>query len=212
MSGRIPVLALAALATLASLAGCGIGFGSAFVGQWRKREQVELDACLVDEGDRCVEHKQIATPVPARRFWGAIITYPTLGAALVTEAGVRRTRLRFTPSLELMRGWGPFAVAVRAGVQVDLSAGRAVPVVALAHLSLTERLSVHAGGGYVPYARLHGERAYVGAQGLAGIQLGISRTRAENYVVISLEADTTWVGFAESYRSSGLSGHLGIFF
>jgi hypothetical protein len=204
--------AVIVLAALAPLGGCGLGFGSAFVGQWRPRDQVEFDACLVDDSDRCVEQKEVVTPVPARRFWGAIITYPALGAALVTEGGVRRTRLRLTPSLELMRGWGAYALGVRAGVQLDRSAAGAVPVVVLAHVSMTERLSVHVGGGSVPYARLHGERAHVGAQGLAGAQLALSRAEAENYVVITVEADTTWVGFAESYRSNGLSAHLGIFF
>ena len=211
MRGRwIAVVTLAALAP--PLGGCGLGFGSAFVGQWRPRREVEFEACLVDDGGRCVERKQVATAIPARRFWGAIVTFPALGAASVTAGGVRQTRLRLTPSLELMRGWGPYAVGVRAGVQVDRHAAGMVPVVALGHLSLTERLSVHAGGGYVPEAWLHGAHAHVGAQGLAGVQLALSRAEAENYVVISVEADTTWVGFAEPYRSSALSGHLGVFF
>jgi hypothetical protein len=204
----------ALLATTAALllGGCSAGFGSAFVGQWRPYDRVDADACLVDDAGRCAEHKLITTHVPERAFWGVIVAYPAAGVAAISQGATRATRFRLAPSLEVLGGSGRFAVGARVGAQVESEGARAMPVVALAHLSLTERLSVHAGGGYVPYARLHGESAFVGAQGLVGIQLALSRARSENYIVATVEADTTWIGFAQAYRANGVTGHLGIFF
>jgi len=202
---------LAALASLA-LSGCSFGAGSAFVGQWRPHEQIDFDACLVDDAGRCTARKQVTSQVPGRRFWGVITTVTAVGAASVSQADTTTTRARLTPSLEIMKGNGPLAVGVRGSVQLDLKAAGAVPLVVLGHLSLTDRLSVHLGGGYVPFARQAGENAFVGVQGLAGLQLALSRTHSENYIIMTLEADTTWIAFDQRYRSNGVTGHLGVFF
>jgi hypothetical protein len=204
------VVAIAGAASL--LGGCSFGLGSAFVGQWRPRDRVDFDACLLDGADRCAKHKQVTTHVPGREFWGVLIAYPAAGFAVVSQGGARATRARLAPSLEVMAGTGRFAAGARVAAQIEFDGARAMPIVALAHLSLAERLSVYGGGGYLPYARLHGESAFVGAQGIAGVQLALSRTRAETYIVASVEADATWIAFAEHYRSNGVTGHLGIFF
>ena len=56
------------------------------------------------------------------------------------------------------------------------------------------------------------KHAFVGAEALGGFQLALSRTRAENYIVATVEGDVTWIGFAQPYRATGVTGHLGIFF
>jgi hypothetical protein len=197
---------------VALLGGCSIGVGSAFVGQWRPYDRVDFDACLVDAAGRCTERKQVTTHVPERKFWGVIVAYPAAGIAEVSQGGARTRRMRYAPSLEVMTGSGRVALGARVGAQLEVDGASAMPIVALAHLSLAPRLSVHAGGGYVPYARLRGESAFVGAQGIAGFQLALSRVRSENYIVATVEADETWIGFAQRYRSTGLTAHLGIFF
>jgi len=199
-------------AAAALMGGCSFGAGSAFVGQWRAHDRVDVDACLVDEAGRCAERKQVTTHVPARAFWGVLIAYPAVGIARISRGDGAATRARLAPSLEMMAGKGRLAVGSRVGAQIELDGARAMPIAALGHLSLTERLSVHAGGGYLPYARLHGESAFVGAEALGGFQLAFSRTRSETYIVATLEADATWIGFAQPYRALGLTGHLGIFF
>jgi hypothetical protein len=205
-----PAVALALVA--ASLGGCSAGFGSAFVGQWRPYDRVDVDACLVDDAGRCREHKQVTTEVPGREFWGVVIAYPAAGVSSITQGGAHATRLRLTPSLEVMAGSGRFAVGGRIGAQIDRDGAGSMPIVGLAHLSLAERLSVHAGGGYLPYARQHGEIVHVGAQALGGFQLALSRARSENYIVATVETDVTWIAFAQHYRAIGISGHLGVFF
>jgi hypothetical protein len=203
---------LAALAVVAALGACSLGAGSAFVGQWRPHDQVDFDACLVDDAGRCVEHKHAVTHVPGRRFWGAIVTLPAAGAVSVAHDGERVTHVRLEPSLEVLEGDGRVAVGVRAGPTLDLEEAIAVPVTVIGHLSLSDRLSVHAGAGYSPFAQRASEVSILGARGLVGFQLAISRVQSENFIVVSLEADTMWIHFDRSYRSTAMSGHLGVFF
>lgn len=200
------------LGAAVSMGGCSFGAGSAFVGQWRPHDRVDVDACLMDEAGQCAERKQITTHVPERAFWGVLIAYPAAGLARISHGDGGATKARLAPSLEVMAGKGRFAAGARVGAQIELDGARAMPIALLGHLSLTERLSVHAGAGYLPYARLHGESAFVGAEALGGFQLAFSRTRSETYLVATVEGDVTWIGFAEPYRAVGVTGHLGIFF
>jgi len=200
------------VAAAASTVGCSFGVGSAFVGQWRPHDRVDVDACLMDEAGQCAERKQVTTHVPERAFWGVLVAYPAVGIARVSRGDGDTTKARLAPSLEVMTGKGRYAVGARVAAQIELDAARATPIAVLGHLSLTERLSVHAGAGYLPYARLHGESAFVGAEALGGFQLALSRTRSETYLVATVEGDVTWIGFDQPYRAIGLTGHLGIFF
>jgi hypothetical protein len=202
----------ALVVALASLAGCGVGGGGAFVGRWRPYDRVDYDACLVDDAGRCGEHRQVVTHVPARKVRGAIVTFPAAGVAVATRDGTTTTRARFEPSLEVLQGVGRVAVSVRVSGLFDLNGASSVPVIALGHLSLTERLSVHAGGGYVPYARSAGETSLVGGRALVGLQLALSRAVSVNYVVLSVDADETWIDFDHPYRAMGFTGHLGVYF
>lgn len=200
------------LGAAALMGGCSFGVGSAFVGQWRPHERVDVDACLIGEAGQCADRKQVTTHVPERAYWGVLIAYPAAGIARVSQGDARANKARLAPSLEVLTGKGRLAVGARVGAQVELDGARAMPIVVLGHVSLAERLSVHAGGGYLPYARLHGETTFVGAEALGGFQLALSRTRSETYIVATVEGDMTWIGFTRPYHAIGLTGHLGIFF
>jgi len=217
MRAVLAVVAVVAVVALGQLAGCAIGAGSAYVGQWRPRTEVAIDACLVDEAGRCTDHKQVIETIPARRFWGVLIAFPALGGASVSHAGEHHTRLRFEPSLEILRGHGRFAWGVRGSFVGDDAGAFAFPVTGLGHLSLTPRLGVYGGVGYSPFARLvernrPGEITLIGGRALVGLQLAFSRAHSENFMVLSLEADTLLLGFDDPYRSTGVTGHLGLFF
>jgi hypothetical protein len=201
----------AAVAML-GLTGCTIGAGSSFMGQWGPHDVPRFDACLVDDAGQCRDHKQVVTHVPERSFSGVVATLGEGGGASVTQGGDTTTRVRLAANLEYLRGTSRWAVGVRTGVQTDTNAATAVPVVALGHLGLTDRIAIVAGGGYIPYAEQHGEQAAVGVQGAAGVQLALSRVRSQNYLALTVEADTTWIDFARSYRSTGMVGSIGLFF
>jgi hypothetical protein len=208
-----------ALAAVALASGCALGAGSAYVGQWRPRTKIALSACRVDDAGRCVEHHEVIEPVPARTFWGVLATFPVFGMTQTSQGGVPDTRLRLESTLEVMKGYGRFAVGVRTGVQGDLAGtgkdGRfdtTVPVAVLGHLSILDRLAVYAGGGYVPWAQVDHVRSHVGATGIAGLQYAAHRDLEERYVILSLEANTTWVDLPHPYRSTALTGTVGIFF
>ena len=210
--------AAAAVVVVVALAGCSVGAGSAYVGQWRARDVVEFAACLEDDHGRCVDEKQVTTHQPARRFWGVTASYPALGAASVTSGDEVTTRLRGEASVGFVRGEGRVAWGVRASFMLDLGADLSVPVTGLGHLSLSERIAVHAGLGYAPYTRRFlpdeaFEVSYLGARGLAGVQYALGRHHGGNsYWVLTFEADTLVARFDHLYRSSALTGHLGLYF
>ncbi len=206
MSRCVLLLALAS-------AGCtSLGFGSAYVGQWRARDEVALRACREDESGRCMEHKEIVRHVPERSFGGVIFPYAAMGASFVTHEGRTIPRFRIEPSLEILRGRGRFAWGVRSGLVVDVRGAASVPAMAVVHYSLLERIGVYGAAGVVPYARRASETALLGGRGLLGLQWAISRPDLETYWVLTVEADTQWLQFADPYRSTGITGHIGVFF
>lgn len=209
---------IALIATML-VSGCAVGMGSAYVGQWRPHEQVTMRACRVDAAGRCAEHEELVEAVPGRTFWGVLATFPAVGVTRTSQAGVPDTRLRLESTLEVMKGYGGFAVGVRTGVQADLAGtgkdGRfdtTVPLAVLGHLSIADRLAVYAGGGYVPWAQVDHVQSHVGATGIAGLQYAIHRDLQERYVILSLEANTTWVELPHPYRTTALTGTVGLFF
>jgi len=195
--------------------GCSVGAGSAYVGQWSPREQVDFEVCLQDEAGRCIDTKRVVSQVPGRRFWGVTTTFPAIGASQVQVGDQKSTKFRMEPSLEILKGSGRVAFGVRTSVLIDTGdkqVATALPVTAIGHLSLHPRWAVHAGLGMVPFMRAEDTNAFVGGRGLFGFQYALSKTHSENFIVLSLELDTIYVLFDEPYRSTGLTGHIGLFF
>jgi hypothetical protein len=206
------------LAILCLLPACAFGVGSAYVGQWRPHTDVELQACRVDASGGCSETKTITTFTPAKKFWGVNVTWPGPGASMVTQGGMTEARLRLAPSLEVLEGAGRFAVGLRSGAILDIEnhakgeVAGILPVDVLGHLSLGDRIGIYGGVGYTPYARVHDETSMVGARALGGVQFVLQRDFLERYIVLTVEADTTWVDFDHPYHSTGLTSNLGFFF
>lgn len=234
---------LAMLATLLALglalaSGCALGMGSSYIGQWKPRQHVDFEACLREPGPpgaraatECKERKQVITEEPGRRFWGVIAAPLQFGGASTRFRAEKHTRFRFQPNLELLRGEGRWAYGVRAGLMVEPSdqastdpndpPGAEVPtfdtfavdVTAVGHVALLDRLSLYAGAGYLPYSGFAEETSSLGARGLFGLQLALSKTHSTNFIVLSLELDHFVVQYDEgTYRSTGMSGHIGLFF
>ena len=233
-SSAAATVTAAALAA-AGLAGCSFGAGSSYVGQWMPREHVEFEACLQDSGppgahgdSECKERKQVITEEPGRRFWGVILSALQFGGSSVTFRGETTTQFRFQPSIELLRGKGRWAYGVRTGFLLETHGDQtaempdeegtaqdttAFDVMAMGHVALFERLSAYAGAGYIPRAGLDGMSTSLAGRGLVGVQLGLSKTHSANYIVLTLELDHMVLDFGgDPYRSTGLTGHFGIFF
>lgn len=212
------------------LSGCAIGFGSARVGQWNPHRQVDFEACLVDSAPaglaatagppRCKDRKQVVSEVPGRRFWGLFLQFPTIGYSRVSHQGESFSATRAVMTLEWLRGVGRWAVGVRGGLLVDSGAKRgderlgmsAAELTALGHLSLVDRLSVYAGLGVLPYAVSRSESTFLGARGVAGVQLALSKTHSENSIMLTFELDRTYLKFEQTYQSTGVTGNLGLSF
>jgi len=204
---------------LIPLAGCAVGAGSAYVGQWRPHDEVAFEACLVDDQGKCLERKEVVEHVPGRRFWGVLIAFPAVGAAGVTHAGDSQTVFRVEPSLEILRGSGRWAVGIRGGPVIDSGVGMdakggavSVPLTAIGRLSVLDQVSVYAGLGFSPFARLAGETAFSAERALAGLQLALSKTHSENFIILSVEVDQVRIQFDDPYRSTGVTGNIGLFF
>jgi hypothetical protein len=203
------------LLALVPLAGCAVGAGSAYVGQWSPREEVEFEACLVDEAGRCVDRKQVIQEVPGRRFWGVIIALPAIGGSSVAQNDTTTSALRVEPSFELLRGSGRWAYGLRASPVID-NADKTVITAAMltgiGRISVLPRLNLYGGIGFAPYAAGRGQHAFTSERALVGAQLALSKTHAENFIILSVEADTMFIQFDDPYRSSGLTGSIGLFF
>lgn len=192
--------------------GCSLGFGSAYVGQWRARDEVVFRACRENESGRCLEEKEYVRHVPARSFNGVLMPYAAMGASWVTHEGRTTPRFRFESSFEYLQGRGPLAWGVRVGGVFDSPRTVLVPAMLVGHYSLTERLGLYAAGGVIPFSRSGRETGSIGGRGLLGVQWALARVYTETYWVLSFEADTLWVKFAEAYRSTGITGHIGVYF
>lgn len=202
-----------ALALLACT-GCGIGAGSAFVGQWRPRTDHAYVACLEDEQGRCVDQKTVDVQVPARRFFGYMVMVST-GAAIVDKSDRSDTRLRIEMLNEFVRGHGRLAWGVRASALIDIGQHASVNLMGLGYYSLTERLTLRAGLGYSPFTRTEGEMsedAFLGGRALAGMQFALSRVQSENFIILSLDVDRMYIAFDDPVAVTGIVGNLGIFF
>jgi hypothetical protein len=211
---------------LAPLAACSIGAGSAYVGQWRPHEQVDFEACLQDEAGRCTDTKQVKSHVPGRRYWGVIAMLPgSMGISKATYQGESSTLLRVEPSFEYLRGSGRWAIGARAGLVLESKTGEgdlpeaertpdlmSFPVTAVGRVSLLPRVSAHVGLGYSLYSTRGDEHAFVAGRGLAGVQLALSKTHSESYIILTIEVDRMFIRLDEPYRSTGITGNLGLFF
>lgn len=240
MKHRLTISAL----MITAISGCSFAGGSAYVGQWKPREHVEFEACLLDPAppgmrgkEECKDRKKVVTEEPGRRFWGVILAALQFGGSSATFRGETNTQFRFQPSLEVLRGKGRWAYGLRTGFFLESAEdepgappppppapgeeemappGESVTawdVMAVGHVALFERLSAYAGLGYVPRAGIYDERTSLGARGLLGVQLGLAKTHSANYIVLTLELDRLYLDFGgDQYRSTGLTGHFGIFF
>lgn len=222
---RTALLAACALAT-----GCTIGAGSARVGQWVARREPAFEACLAPSpapvqipttvgGPRtpCAERKQVVRELPERRFWGVIAQVPTMGYASARQGNERFGAFRLAASFEFLRGRGRWAYGVRGGVLSELGADErgffGTDVMAMGHMALTERFSLYAGLGYLPYAKVGEQITYLGGRGLLGVQVPLNKTHSDNSIVLTFELDHVRLADLSSpYRSIGGVATLGIFF
>ena len=195
-----------------SSTGCSVGMGSAYVGQWRARDEVVFRACREDDSGRCVENKEVVRHVPERTFTGVSLPLAAMGASFVTHRGETTLRYRIEPSLEVLHGRGSVAWGVRTGAVIDVRGAISVPAMGVAHYSILERLGIYGAAGVIPYARRGDETGVFGARGLIGLQWAFARGDRETFWILNLEADTLWVKLADSYRSTGITGHVGLFF
>jgi hypothetical protein len=220
------MLGLASLALAVCLAGgCSFGAGSAYVGQWRARDEIEYRICVEDEAGRCTARKDVVSRVGARRFWGALVTYPAMGFATVSIPGRRDAAFMMALSAEYLRGRGDLALGLRVGTNLQYGLEHALqtfPVTALGHLGLSERFAIYGGAGPSPHNRLVlGDRSddvpdtrttsWTGVQAVAGLRTVLSRAQ-ETRIVVSLEGSLLRVWFDEgALGASGLLVHLGMF-
>jgi hypothetical protein len=227
-------------AVLLAASGCGFGFGSAFVGEWTGKRQVDFEACLREpagpsatnatpEAAACKDRKEVVTDLPPRRFWGVLLPMLQLGASSVSFRDREDSvEIRFQPSIEFLRGKGRWAYGLRAGLlsetggsterrddmlEEEMRSLVAWDVTAVGRVSVHDRLALHAGVGYLPYAGFDGESTNVGARGLVGVQIGLSKVHTETRFVLTLELDHLAFTLGDDpYRSTSLTGLIGIFF
>lgn len=230
----------ALLAALVTASGCGFGFGSSFVGEWRGKRQVDFEACLREpagpsataatpEAAACKDRKEVVTDLPPRRFWGVLLPMLQLGASSVSFRDRQDSlEIRFQPSIEFLRGKGRWAYGLRTGLlsetggsterrgdmeEEEINSLAAWDVTAVGRVSVHDRLALHAGVGYLPYAGFVGESTHVGARGLVGAQIGLSKVHTETRFVLTLELDHLAFTLGDDpYRSTSLTGFVGIFF
>lgn len=192
--------------------GCSVGMGSAYVGQWRARDEVAFRACRDDDAGRCIEQKEVVRHVPERTFTGVSLPFAAMGASWVTHRDATTLRYRIEPAIEILHGRGPLAWGVRTGVVIDVRGAVSIPAMGVAHYSILERLGIYGGAGVIPYARRGDETGLFGARGLIGLQWALARGDRETFWILTVEADTLWVKLAEPYRATGVTGHIGLFF
>lgn len=134
--------------------------------------------------------------------------------------------MRGAPSLEVLRGRGRWAWGVRTGVLLEDVVGTedmtkgvfAWDVTAMGHVNLLPRVSLYGGVGYIPYAAFSapmgevGEHTSLGGQGLVGMQLALNKTHSESFILLNVELQRMFLGFDDTYRSTGLTGNIGLFF
>ncbi len=219
----------ALLALAACLPACGVGAGSAYVGQWSARERVDVEVCVEDAAGRCVEQRQIVSQVPARRFWGFSMAMVAGASATSTDGHGDDVRLRTGFATEYLRGRGNLAAGVRADMLVDFGDEMvmALPLMLMGHLGLSDRFALHAGAGVSPWnnrqeAAAKGDPAatlpdpilsHRGVRAVAGLQTVLTHAHQANRLVLTIEADTYAASFeGATYGSLGLVGHLGFFF
>lgn len=192
--------------------GCGMGFGSAYVGQWRARDVVEYRACLEDEQGKCISEKESIKHEPERSYFGVVVSTPAIGASFITHDGETKTRFRLDMSTEVLWGRGRAAYGVKGSFLVDAPATLMTPLMLMGHYSLHDRLGVYAGAGVIPWARTGAETANLGGRGLFGVQWALARVRSENFWILTVEADTSFIKFDTRYRSTGVVGNIGFYF
>lgn len=202
----------ATLAVCLGACGCSFGFGSSYVGQWRAHDEVEYRACLEDEQGKCISEKESVKHVPERSYFGVIVTPPAMGASFVTHEGETKTRFRLDMSTEVLWGRGRAAWGVKGSFIIDTPGTLMLPAMLVGHYSLHERLGVYAGAGVIPWARTGTEVANLGGRGLLGLQWALARVRSETFWVLTVEGDTSWINFDKRFRSTGVIGHIGVYF
>jgi len=209
---------------LVVLGGCGLGIGGGYVGQWRPRDQVDFEACLLDQAGGCADTKQVVSHIPGRRFWGALLELPALGAAQVDHGGERSTQLHAQAGLEVLRGSGRWALGVRAGMVNNARTGEGrggmplagaatlFPIDVIGHLGVIDQLSVYGGAGVIPLSFSDGAHTLLGGRVLAGLQLPLNKVQGAMPLVLSLELDREYLHLDRPYRATGVAGCLGVHF
>jgi hypothetical protein len=81
----------------------------------------------------------------------------------------------------------------------------------LGHYSISPRVNVYGGAGYIPFAARKSEFSYVGARTLVGMQWAIGQAR-ERFTTLNLEADTQWIHFDQPYRASAVTAGFAVHF
>lgn len=203
---------IATLAILFGSCGCSMGFGSAYVGQWRARDVVEYRACLEDDQGKCISEKESVKHEPQRSYFGVIMNTPAMGASFVTHDGETKTRFRLDMGTEILWGRGRAAYGVKGSFIFDTPGTLMTPLMLMGHYSLHERLGVYAGGGFIPWAKTGTDVANIGGRGLFGVQWALARVRSENFWILTVETDTSWIKFDTRYRSTGVIGNIGFYF
>jgi len=195
--------------------GCAIGWGSAFVGEWRARKEIDYRACLEDDRGQCIQRRETTKHLPARAFTGAVLGFPmTMGGAIVRQGGVTSTKLRLEPTLEILRGRGPWALGVRVGAALDIDNPPVAmfPVTLHGHYAFTENFNAYGGAGWVPFSFHKDEQSIIGARALLGARWSFANIFRQTFWNLGFEANTTWVDFDQPYLSTGMTGYVGAFF
>lgn len=209
--------------SLALLGGCSLSFGSAYVGQWRARDQVDYEICVEDQAGNCTSRQTITTHRPARRYWGFQMLFPGLGMSQGSYGGKSDTALRAELGAEYLRGRGDVAFGLRVSEIWDAAGAYWLDspmVTAMGHLGLSDRFSAYGGLGGSPYARLsldlpdtddrRVEHSYLAGRALAGLQMVIAGSQ-ETRFTLGLEADTVMSRFdGANFRSSSLTFQFGL--
>lgn len=215
-STMVVLVATCAVATM----GCVFGFGSTYVGQWTAHREVDHTICIEDATRSCASVTDVIHDAPARSFSGVDVLIPAVGIAQAREEGRGGyVAARLEPGLEYLRGHGPWALGVRGSTvfEFDSRGSRLlVPITFMGHLNVAERLTLHGGLGYAPFARVtrggsSADNAST-ARGLVGIDVLLSRS-GEVYFTSRTELDTLLqLSALGSYRSTGLTTSIALNF
>lgn len=144
------------LCTALAVSGCAIGAGTSTVGIWRPQRVVDTQVCVQEKPGTCTRSVEVARDIPARSFGGGVFAWFNPGYLRLGGDAGSRSMFVADSHYEYLRGRGGVAVGGRIGANMALGSDRSlltVPVTVVGHWGYP-RVSVYAGVGYTPYARL----------------------------------------------------------